>query len=80
VRRGLVPPPQTPRSGDFIVFEKLRTAFTGRAILTNDAGATLVEYAMIVSLVAAVCIGVLGAFGIDLQSMFTAISSGVGDA
>jgi len=62
------------------VFEKLRTKTIDRSILTDDSGATLVEYAMIVSLIAAVCVGTLGAFGIDVQSIFTTVSSGVGNA
>jgi len=49
-------------------------------LLINDDGATLVEYALIVSLIAVACIAVVGALGGKIQSSFNAIGSAVGNA
>ncbi len=51
-----------------------------KALLINDDGATLVEYALIVSLIAVACIAVVGALGGQIKSSFNAIGSAVGSA
>ncbi len=51
-----------------------------RNVLADDEGATLVEYALIVSLIAVACIAVVGAVGGQLQSSFNNIGSAVGNS
>jgi pilus assembly protein Flp/PilA len=41
----------------------------------DDAGAALVEYGLLVGLIAAVCIGVVTITGTDVQAVFTAINA-----
>lgn len=42
---------------------------------TEEQGATAVEYALLVSLIAIVIIGAVTAFGLDLESIFTDITT-----
>ncbi len=53
---------------------------TIKNLLINDDGATLVEYALIVSLIAVACIGVVGALSTKIQTSFNAIGTAVGNA
>ncbi|MFN2528902.1 MAG: Flp family type IVb pilin [Candidatus Baltobacteraceae bacterium] len=46
------------------------------SMLRDDEGATMVEYALIVGLIAAVCITTVTAFGNKLSAKFTSIQSG----
>ena len=41
----------------------------------DDRGAALVEYAMLVSLIAAVCVAAVTLFGTEISSAFTAYAS-----
>jgi pilus assembly protein Flp/PilA len=44
----------------------------------NDEGAALVEYGMLVGLIACVCIGAVTAVGADVNAVFTAIDGILG--
>ncbi len=46
-----------------------------RSMLRDDAGATMVEYGILVALIAAVCIGIITTFGKSIQSVFTGVNS-----
>lgn len=48
-----------------------------RAMLVDDEGATMVEYGLIVALIAVVCIVAVTAIGTRLSSMFTTVSNDV---
>ncbi|GAC1357899.1 MAG: hypothetical protein NVSMB31_18340 [Vulcanimicrobiaceae bacterium] len=47
------------------------------ALLIDDEGATMVEYGLIVALIAVVCIVAVTAIGTRLSSMFTTVSNQV---
>ncbi len=51
-----------------------------REALVNEDGATLVEYALIVSLVAVACIGVVTALSGNIQTSFNTIGNALGNA
>jgi pilus assembly protein Flp/PilA len=42
-----------------------------RRVLSDDQGATLVEYGLLLMLVALVCLGVLTTFGTQINAMFS---------
>ena len=44
-------------------------------MLRNDDGATMVEYGVIVALIAAVCIGVVALIGTHVNSAFSSVNS-----
>ena len=46
-----------------------------RGVLCDNAGATLVEYALVVALIAIACIGTITALGGQVKATFTAIST-----
>ena len=46
-----------------------------RSMLRDDAGATMVEYGILVALIAAVCIVVITTLGTQVNSAFTSVSS-----
>ncbi|HZU71661.1 MAG TPA: Flp family type IVb pilin [Acidimicrobiales bacterium] len=46
----------------------------------GDAGAALVEYALLVALIAAACIAILTVLGVNIGSLFTSVSSNVSKA
>ena len=46
----------------------------------NDEGAALVEYGLLVGLIACVCIGVITTTGTDVQALFTAIDTALATA
>lgn len=48
-----------------------------RAMLVDDEGATMVEYGLIVALIAVVCIAAVTLIGTRLSSTFTTVSSDV---
>lgn len=50
---------------------------TFRALLRDDEGATMVEYGLIVALIAVVCIGAVTLIGTKLQTTFTGVSNAV---
>ncbi len=45
-----------------------------RSMLRDDAGATMVEYGILVALIAAVCIAVISLLGKSIQSVFTSVN------
>lgn len=45
------------------------------AMLRDDEGATMVEYGVIVALIAAVCIAIVVTLGQQVNAAFTAVSS-----
>jgi pilus assembly protein Flp/PilA len=48
--------------------------------LRGDDGATMVEYALLVALIAVVCIASIGLLGSAAQSKFSTIGSNIGSA
>jgi pilus assembly protein Flp/PilA len=44
-------------------------------VMTNEDGATLVEYGMLVALVAAVSVVIVAALGVKIKAAFTAINT-----
>ncbi len=46
-----------------------------RSMLRDDAGATMVEYGILVALIAAVCIVVITTLGTKVQSVFGSVGS-----
>lgn len=44
-------------------------------LLRDDSGATMVEYGIMVALIAAVCIGVVTTLGTKVQGAFTTINT-----
>lgn len=49
-----------------------------KRVMTNDEGATLVEYGLIVALIAAVCIGIVATLGGQILNAFTTVSGKMG--
>jgi pilus assembly protein Flp/PilA len=47
---------------------------TLKNILRNDDGATMVEYGIMVALIAAVCIVIIGTLGGQVNTAFTTVS------
>lgn len=47
-------------------------------MLRDDEGATMVEYGVIVALIAAVCIVVVTALGTQVQAAFSKVSTAMG--
>lgn len=47
------------------------------ALLRADDGATMVEYGLIVALIAVVCIVAVTAVGVNLTTIFTSVSTSV---
>jgi pilus assembly protein Flp/PilA len=45
------------------------------AMIRDDEGATMVEYGVIVALIAAVCIAVVATLGTQINSAFTAVNN-----
>jgi pilus assembly protein Flp/PilA len=48
-----------------------------KKFVAEDSGATLVEYGLLLALIAVVCIGILTTLGGKLQALFTTVSSDV---
>ena len=51
-----------------------------RDLLVNEDGATLVEYALIVSLIAVACIGVVSVLSANIQTAFNTVGNAVANA
>ncbi len=51
-----------------------------RSFIDDEEGATMVEYGLMVALIAVVCIIVVTSLGTNLQSVFSKTSSSVGAA
>ena len=58
--------------------KKLTASF--RSFLTDEDGATMVEYGMMVALIAAVCVAVVATLGTQIQTAFQTVSTSVGAA
>ncbi|HWG34309.1 MAG TPA: Flp family type IVb pilin [Gemmatimonadaceae bacterium] len=52
--------------------KKLTGSF--RSFLTDEDGATMVEYGMMVALIAAVCVGIVATLGTQIQAAFNTVS------
>ena len=50
-------------------------AGTLRSFLTDEDGATMVEYGMMVALIAAVCVGIVTTLGTQIRTAFTTVST-----
>jgi pilus assembly protein Flp/PilA len=48
-----------------------------KKFVAEDSGATLVEYGLLLALIAVVCIAVLTTLGGNLQKLFTTVSTDV---
>ncbi len=46
-----------------------------RAFVCGDEGATMVEYGMMVALIAAVCVGIVTTLGTQILAAFTTVST-----
>lgn len=51
-----------------------------RALLRNDSGQDLLEYALLVALIALVCVAVIGTTGEGVQTIFQGITTELGNA
>ena len=51
-----------------------------RSMLRNDDGATLVEYSLVVALIAGVAIVVIGKLGTSISALFTTVQGKVDSA
>lgn len=60
------------------LFNYLRTYL--RAFVSNDEGQDLLEYALLVALIAIVCIIAVGTTGTNVNAIFTRIGEELGDA
>ena len=47
------------------------------AMLRADEGATMVEYGIMIALVAAVCVVLIGTLGKSVSSQFTSVNTGI---
>ena len=53
---------------------------TLQAFLRDEEGVTMVEYGLMLALIAAVCITVVSTLGTDLQTLFTNIGTDISAA
>jgi pilus assembly protein Flp/PilA len=51
-----------------------------RSMLRNDEGATLVEYSLVVALIAGVAIVIIGKLGQSINTLFTTVKTNVDTA
>ncbi len=51
---------------------------TAKSFLVEEDGATMVEYGLMVALIAALCIGVVTTLGQNINSKFNSVASAVG--
>ncbi len=51
-----------------------------RSFLTDEDGATMVEYGMMVALIAAVCAAIVGILGGQINQAFTNVSNAIAGA
>ncbi len=51
-----------------------------RAFVCGDEGATMVEYGMMVALIAAVCVGIVTTLGTQINTAFTNVSNAIAGA
>ena len=57
---------------------RARLARGARALAGCEAGASVVEYALVLALIAVVVYGVFAAFGVSVQTMVTRIANAFG--
>ena len=53
---------------------------TLQAFIRDEEGVTMVEYGLMLALIAAVCIGVITTLGSDLKTLFTNIGTDISAA
>jgi len=58
--------------------KKLAGSF--RSFLTNEDGATMVEYGMMIALIAAVCVTIVATLGGQINTAFTNVSGAIATA
>jgi Flp pilus assembly pilin Flp len=64
------------RTGDIMVItEALRKLLVASRRLEGESGQALVEYALLLSLIAIVCFGVVSAMGLSLSSLYNTINT-----
>lgn len=51
-----------------------------KRVMTNDEGATLVEYGLLVALIAVICIAAVGTLGHTVLGAFTGANTAIGAA
>ncbi|HBX24063.1 MAG TPA: Flp family type IVb pilin [Desulfotomaculum sp.] len=51
-----------------------------KSLFWNEEGATMVEYGLMIALIAAVCVGIVSTLGGQLEGAFEAVSDEVGGA
>ena len=54
----------------------LKTYMRARLVLAKEEGQALVEYALIISLVAIVAVGIVTVMGVRVANLFTQIATG----
>ncbi|HXF25339.1 MAG TPA: Flp family type IVb pilin [Gemmatimonadaceae bacterium] len=57
-----------------------RVVQAARAFVCGDEGATMVEYGMMVALIAAVCVGIVATLGTQINTAFTNVSTAIAGA
>lgn len=50
---------------------------TVQALLTDETGATMVEYAIMVSFIAAICVGIVSTLGKSVSNMFSSTNASI---
>ena len=63
-------------------FDSIRTlvAFLATRLHRNEDGAAMVEYGMLVALIAVVCVGVVGTLGGQISNAFSSITKALAAA
>jgi len=57
------------------IIDTLRRLIPGEQRLHDERGQAMVEYALLISLVAIVCIGVVSTMGLSLSSLYNTINT-----
>lgn len=61
-------------------FVSFLQAWMAAHVSRDDQGATMVEYGLMLALIAVVCLGVVTTLGTNVQSVFTDIGTSIGNA
>jgi Flp pilus assembly pilin Flp len=57
------------------IVEKLRALIANARLLDGESGQAMVEYALLLSLIAIVCFGVVQIMGLGLSSLYNSINT-----
>lgn len=57
-----------------------RPSYSFRALLSDESGATLVEYSMVLMLVGVFCLGAISLLGTRISTFFSSVGNSVGAA